>query len=264
VGTVDLARFVSDWVLVAKRYAGKTTVIGFDLTNEPHLAASTWRERGGSTWGDGSPTDLKMMYELAGNAIQQVNPKVLIICEGIGRYGDSLSDGTPLEAQGIVDLSFVARAPVTLNIPSQVVYSIHDYPASIGDVRPDSGSQKISVMNAAWGYLVKEKIAPVWIGEMGASLDRDGPDGKGQLLAQAQAWAQTLIAYVNGNAGAQGGPVFSAGEQPIGTTWWAWGGLSGQTPDGTLDKQGGLRPAQLAAYRQLQFRPARALNAPGK
>lgn len=264
IGTVDIKRFVSDWTLVAKRYAGKTTVIGFDLTNEPHLAASTWREHGGSTWGDGSPTDLKVIYELAGNAIQQVNPKALIICEGIGRYGDSLSDGTPLEAQGIVDLSFVAHAPVTLNIRGQVVYSIHDYPASIGDVRPDSGLQKISVMNAAWGYLVKENIAPVWIGEMGASLDRDGPDGKGPLLAQAQAWAQTLIEYANGHAGAQGGPVFSASEQPIGTTWWAWGALSGQAPDGTLDKQRGLRPAQLAIYRQLQFRPARALKDAGK
>ncbi len=252
-GTVDLARFVSDWSFVAKRYSGNTTVIGFDLTNEPHLAASTWRRRGGSTWADGSPTDLKIMYERAGNAIQQVNPGVLIICEGIGRYGDSLSDGTPLLAPGIVDLSFINHDPVTLHIPGQVVYSIHDYPASIGAVRPDSGVKKIAAMTAAWGYLVTQQIAPVWIGEMGASLDGDGPDSKGSRLAEEQAWAKTLVDYINGANGAQGGPSFTSSEQAIGTTWLAWGNLDGQSPDGTLNSRGELRAQQKDIYWQLRF-----------
>ncbi len=252
-GTVDAERFVADWALVAKRYAGDATVIAFDLTNEPHRAAdSLWHRGGGATWGDGAPTDLKRLYESAGNAIQQVNPSALIVCEGIGRYGGNLSDGTPMLTTGIVDLSFVARQPVTLRIPNQVVYSVHDYPAPIGDVRPDSGPVKIRAMNAAWGYLVTNHIAPVWIGEMGASLDGEGPDSKGGRLAGERAWASTLVDYVNGAHGAQGGPTFSGPEQPIGTNWWAWGNLTGQRPNGTLNRLHQLRPAQQQVYQKLR------------
>ena len=257
-GTVDLARFVSDWSLVAKRYAGNATVIGFDLTNEPHRSPDRWWRRGGASWGDGGATDLKAIYERAGNAIQQVNRGALIICEGIGRFSGSLSDGTPLLTTGVVDLSFVARSPVTLGTLGQVVYSVHDYPASIGAVRPESGPTKVKAMNAAWGYLVTNHVAPVWIGEMGASLDGEGPDSTGRQRANEQAWAATLVDYVNGADGAQGGPTFSGQEQAVGTSWWAWGNLSGDAPDGTLNRQHQLRPAQRDVYRRLQFHLSRS------
>jgi len=43
VGTVDAARFEADWVRFARAFAGNSTVIGFDLDNEPH----------GALWGGG-------------------------------------------------------------------------------------------------------------------------------------------------------------------------------------------------------------------
>ncbi len=258
-GTVDVARFIADWTLVARRYAGDATVIGFDLTNEPHRAPGGWLHRGGgATWGDGSATDLKSMYEAAGEAIQRVNPGALIVCEGVGRFSGNLADGTPMLTTGVVDLSFVARQPVTLRVPNKVVYSVHDYPAPIGDVRPDSGPVKVRAMNAAWGYLVSNHVAPVWIGEMGASLDGDGPDSRRRLLAEEQAWAATLLGYLNGADGAQGGPTFSGQEQPVGTGWWAWGDLTGESPNGTLDRLHRLRAEQKAVYAQLRFQAPRA------
>ena len=253
-GTVDLARFVADWVTLAAHYKNNPTVIGFDLTNEPHFAPVTWRHGGGATWGDGSPTDLKRMYELAGDAILQADPGVLIICEGIGRFRGVLFDGSPLLTTGVVDLSFVRTQPVTLHEPQHVVYSVHDYPATIGKVAPDFGPVKVAAMNAAWGYLVKSGTAPVWIGEMGASLDGLGPDSTGSRLAREQAWAKTLVDYVNGDLASAGGLEFAAGEEAVGTTWWAWGALEGQSPDGTLDQQRHLRQAQWQAYVRLRPR----------
>ncbi|MFM7111989.1 MAG: cellulose binding domain-containing protein, partial [Planctomycetota bacterium] len=46
------SRFLSDWKMLATRYANNPTVIGADLHNEPH---------GPATWGDGNPaTDWRM------------------------------------------------------------------------------------------------------------------------------------------------------------------------------------------------------------
>lgn len=259
-GSVDLARFIADWVSVAARYKDNPTVIGVDLTNEPHFAPLTWRHGGGATWGDDGPTDLKHMYELAGDAILRVNPGVLIICEGIGRFKGALFDGTPLLTSGAVDLSFVRTQPVTLHEAQHVVYSVHDYPATIGKVVPDFGPVKVAAMTAAWGYLVKGGLAPVWVGEMGASLDGLGPDSAGPRLAHEQAWAKTLVDYVNGNLASAGGLAFSAGEEAVGTTWWAWGALDGQSPDGTLDKQRNLRQAQWQVYARLRPQLERATS----
>jgi endoglucanase len=67
------ARWIQDWVMLAKHYKGNNTVIGADLDNEPHSPA---------TWGDGNPsTDWHMAAEKAGNAVLAANPQWLIIVE---------------------------------------------------------------------------------------------------------------------------------------------------------------------------------------
>jgi aryl-phospho-beta-D-glucosidase BglC (GH1 family) len=131
VGTVTLARYVQDWVTVAKTFAGNATVIGFDLTNEPHLDPSYWSQNpGGATWGDGSATDLRAMYTQAAAAIQAVDPGALIIAEGVENYTATLFDGgTPL-IPGYADLTTAVTEPVTMPHPAQLVYSVHDYPVS--------------------------------------------------------------------------------------------------------------------------------------
>jgi aryl-phospho-beta-D-glucosidase BglC (GH1 family) len=253
-GTVDESRYVNDWVTMAQHFAGNATVIGVDLTNEPHLAPTYWQTGGGgATWGDGGPTDIRRVYSEVGNAIESADPGLLLICEGPFAFSGVLYNGQTAAISGVADLTLAASMPVSVNVPDEVVYSVHNYPSTIGGATADSGSLEIQSMNQAWGYLVSQNIAPVWIGEMGASLDGLGPDSANGGLADEQAWASTLVPYLNGQDGAQGGPTFSGNQQPIGTDWWAWGNLDGEAPDGTLLDDGKLRPEQYAVYGQLQF-----------
>jgi endoglucanase/chitinase len=231
VGTVSAARFEADWVTIARTFAGNPTVIGFDLDNEP-------TSNGHITWGGGGPTDIRAMYQTVGDAIQAVDPGALIIAEGPQNYRTSFADRGPAPAG---DLTLAGALPVVLGIPHHVVYSVHEYPTEISSFRPDAGPATIAQMNRTWGYLVTEHIAPVWIGEMGSSM----------RTANAHAWAATLLDYMNGRDGAAGGPVFTAGQQPVPGDWWAWGYLPGQAPDGTLNADGTLRQSQYRVWQQL-------------
>lgn len=263
-GTVSRAQFVQNWVTIARRYAGNPTVIGFDLTNEPHLSPDWYADNpGGATWNDGAATDLRAIYAEVGNAIQAVNPDVLIIAEGIINFTDRSLSGSPNPIVGYPDLSAAANAPVTLSRPSQLIYSIHDYPAAIAGTALDSGVAKVKAMNVLWGYLVTARIAPVWVGEMGASLDGLGPDsigsanGAGSRLLAEQDWASTLVAYLNGGDGALGGPTLRKCDAGVSTNWWAWGNMSGSAPDGALGNNAKVRTQQQKIYAQLRYVPQR-------
>jgi endoglucanase len=236
-GTVTRQRFVQDWQAIARRYAGNSTVIGFDLHNEP-LAY-----HGQSTWGDGGVTDLKRIYEEAGDAIHLVNPGVLIIAEGPQNYRINFV-GTAAAPYG--DLSLAAKKPVTLSVQNKVVYSVHGYPSLQSNFKgADNGPRAVARMNADFGFLVTKNIAPVWIGEMGASMDTPAE----------QAWAQALVDYLNGRNADLGGPSFTGKQQAMGSNWWAWGNLRGQFPNGTLDDDGSLRQTQSRIYSQLRQAP---------
>jgi endoglucanase len=252
-GTISEAKYVRDWVTIAAHFVGNSTVIGFDLANEPHSDPAYWRVNpGGATWGDGSATDLQKIYEKTGNAIQAVNPSVLIIAEGIINFNGTFGNGEANPIAGSADLTLAASKPVVLNIPGKLVYSVHDYPTSISSVTPDSGSAKIKSMNIGWGYLVTQNVAPVWVGEMGASLDGVGPDSRDENLTKERSWANMMVAYLNGKDAEEGGPSVIPPSRAEGTSWFAWGNLDGESPDGTLADNGQLRPAQKAIYDQLQ------------
>jgi endoglucanase len=239
IGTVTDKQFQSDWVTVARHYAGIDVVVGFDLRNEPlHYGRQC-------TWGDGNiDSDIRLMYQRVGNAIQEVDAAKLIIAEGPQNWKSSFAGLGPAP-EG--DLTLVKARPVVLNTPGKVVYSVHEYP----NYHPNAGPEAIKRMNYVWGYLVRENIAPVWIGEMGSSLDGSVDDGDD--LSSQQAWLHTILPYLNGQEGLHGGPTFGEGQQAIGTDWWVWGHLQGQSPDGTLEKDWATpRPAQAAAYGQLR------------
>ena len=80
-GTVSAAKFKENWVTFARRWAGNPTVIGFDIRNEPCAHTTT-----PALWGSKGPTDIHAMYEAVGNAILEVNPDSLIICEAVINY----------------------------------------------------------------------------------------------------------------------------------------------------------------------------------
>ena len=195
--------WINDWVALAQRYAGNATVIGADLQNEPHDPA---------TWGDGNvATDWQLAAERAGNAILQANPNWLIFVEGIQTYnGQSDWWGGNLTGAG--------AHPVVLNVANRVVYSPHDYPAS---VFPQTWFQAANypnnlpaVWDSNWGYLYRQNIAPVWLGEFGSKLQ----------TTSDQQWFQTIISYL-------GNTSSSAGSAEAGMSWtvWSWNPDSGDT-----------------------------------
>jgi len=172
-------RWIKDWVDLARRYAGNDAVIGVDLHNEPH---------GKATWGSGdSGTDWRLAAEKAGNAILAVNPNLLIIVQGIEQYkGDWYWWGGNLMG---------ARAdPVRLNVPHQLVYSTHTYGPGVYP-QPWFSDPKFpdnlpGIWDRHWGYLNREGIAPVIVGEFGGRSV--GTDKEG-------IWQKALFSYLREN-----------------------------------------------------------------
>ncbi len=107
--------------------------------------------------------------------------------------------------------------PVVLNIADRVVYSPHDYPASVSNQPWFSASNYPnnlpSVWNQFWGYLYRDDIAPVWLGEFGSELQ----------TTSDQQWYQEITSYLADTSGAP------AGSQGISWTWWSWNPNSGDT-----------------------------------
>jgi endoglucanase len=227
-GTVSNAQFQQDWVTMAKHWAGNSTVIGFDIRNEPCAHTST-----PALWGGGGPTDIHAMYQTVGNMVLAVNPNALIICESVINYQKDAYEG---------DLSIVKTLPILIRKPSKLVYSVHEYPKEVGGYKgPESGPGYVDRMNTMWGWLISQNVAPVWIGEMGSSMNTPGD----------LAWGATLLDYMNGLA--PGGIKVSKHQQPISGDWWAWGYQPGNVPDGCLDQTGNLRPEQAPYIKQMLF-----------
>lgn len=228
-GAVSAATFQQDWVKFARHWAGNQTVIGFDIRNEPCAHTST-----PARWGGGGPTDIRAMYESVGNAILAVNPDALIICEAVINYKNGAYEG---------DLSVVRNLPIRLSKPAKLVYSVHEYPREIGGYRgPETGPGYVERMNKMWGWLITENIAPVWIGEMGASMSSEA----------SRKWGATLLDYMNGKA--DDGLFLATNAPGVSGDWWAWGCLTGQNPDGCVAEDGKLRPEQAPFINRMLFR----------
>lgn len=177
-------------------------MIGADLWNEPKATAS---------WGWNPATDWNSAAERVGAAIQAVNPDWLIIVEGIGAqywWGGNL--------QG------VAKHPVRLPVKNKLVYSAHEYcielypqPWFTNNVSypggPFPGNMR-GVWNSHWGYIVRNKIAPVYIGEFGTSFKMEPYDS---------AWLPRLLKYMNGEFTADGVNDLQVGQQGLSWTWWS-------------------------------------------
>ena len=195
---ISQARWIQDWVMLAKHYRGNTTIIGADLANEPHTPA---------TWGDGNPsTDWRLAAQQAGNAILAVNPQWLIIVEGIDQYkNDGYWWGGNLEG--------AAQFPVRLSEPHKLVYSAHDYGPSVYN-QPwfqvsnpaDLAHTLPAIWEKHWAYLQQNGTAPVFVGEFGGPSM--GQDVEG-------VWQRTLVTFLKTNH--------------LSYTYWAWNPNSGDT-----------------------------------
>jgi endoglucanase len=192
---VSEQRWIDDWVTLASRYRGDSTVIGADLHNEPH---------GPATWGDGNPlTDWHAAAERAGNAVLATNPDWLIFVEGIEHQDDDWYWWGG-------NLALAGQVPVQLAVPNKLVYEAHDYGPGVSGQKwfqtSDFPFDLASVWYSHWAYLKFTNTAPVLIGEFGGRSVGDDAEG---------IWQRTLISYLQFNS--------------FDYTYWSWNPNSGDT-----------------------------------
>jgi endoglucanase len=179
--------WIGDWTALASRYLGNSTVIGFDLHNEPHSVSG-----GGACWDCGGSNDWHLAAERAGNAVLSVNPKLLVFVEGVDAYqGDSYWWGGNLEG--------VQNSPIELAVAHQLVYSAHEYGPHESTQPWFTANTTYATLSSTWtkhwAYISQKKIAPVWLGEFGTTniasdLQDDAAGSQGQ-------WFQSLMAYLD-------------------------------------------------------------------
>jgi hypothetical protein len=145
-----------------------------------------------------------------------VNPNWLIIVEGVeqGKSGFDWWGG---------NLSNAGSFPVVLNQPGHLVYSPHDYPASVYPQPwfsdPTYPKNLYAVWDANWGYLFRQGTAPILLGEFGSKLQ----------TASDQQWASTMVNYLSGDLNGDGKSDLLAGQKGMSWTWWSWNPNSGDT-----------------------------------
>jgi endoglucanase len=185
------AKFDSAWSTIATRYRSNPLVAAMDIKNEPRPATV-----GGNTlkptWGGGGQTDIAAMYTRVGKAIHQINPNLLIICEGLG-YATNLKG--------------VASHPVQLNQANKVVYSMHDY--SWSSHQGEDQAAYDNHMRTNGGYLLANgnNTAPVWIGEFGHVASN--------LTPQTTGWWTHIMTWLK--------------DQDLDWCWWALNPTHGQS-----------------------------------
>jgi endoglucanase len=209
--------WISDWQTLARHYQGNTTVIGADLHNEPH-ADGTDPNGTGACWGCGDQArDWRLAAERAGNAILSVNPDWLVVVEG----ATCASGGNPNTWDNVPDtehcgwwggnLSRAGQYPVRLNRANKLVYSAHEYGISVYHQPwfddPSFPANLPAIWDQQWGYLERQNVAPVLLGEFGTTL----ADPKDKV------WLQELMRYTG------------TGVTGMDFTYWSWNPNSGDT-----------------------------------
>ena len=234
------AQWIADWQMLAARYANDPTVIGADLHNEPHAG----------TWGGGGPNDWAAAAERAGNAIGTVNPNMLIFVEGVASYqGENYWWGGNL--MGVRD------RPIDLAVDNKLVYSAHDYPNSVWPQPWFQGNNFAAGLPAKfdqmWGYIYKEGIAPVYIGEFGTNLadPKDAP------------WLEAITSYISGDLDNNGTHDLPAGKQGVSWTFWSWNPNSGDTGGILGNDWNSVNQAKMAHLTPIQFDFGDTGGAPG-
>ncbi|WP_433224035.1 cellulase family glycosylhydrolase [Microtetraspora malaysiensis] len=215
---VSEATWIADWKALAQHYAGNPTVIGADLHNEPH-AEGTNPAATGACWGCGDVNrDWRLAAERAGNAVLAVQPNWLIFVEGVSCPSGGLSnvwDNDPSNDEDCGwwggNLSKAKDYPVRLDVPNRLVYSPHEYATSVYHQEwfddPSYPANMPAIWDRYWGYLYKQNIAPIMVGEFGTTLASNID----------KVWLQELMKYLG------------SGVNGMSFTYWSWNPNSGDT-----------------------------------
>ncbi len=239
-GMVTTDKWIDTLTWLADKYKNDDTILAIDLKNEPHGKRGYTAE---------TPTDIakwdnttdennwKYAAEKCSKEILAVNPKLLIMIEGIEQYpktekGYTFDTPDVWGATGDAapwhggwwggNLRGVKDYPIDLgSLNSQIVYSPHDYGPSVYNQSwfdKDFTTQTLldDYWYDTWAYIDDQKIAPLLIGEWGGFMDG----------SKNQKWMTLLRDYmienrinhtfwcINPNSGDTGGL--------IGNDWSTW------------------------------------------
>ncbi|MEU1913657.1 cellulase family glycosylhydrolase [Streptomyces massasporeus] len=197
---VPESTWITNLKALATRYKGNSTVVGIDLHNEPHDPAC---------WGCGDTSrDWRLAAQRAGNAVLSANPELLIMVEGVQSHNG-------VNGWWGGNLMGVAQYPVQLDVADRLVYSAHDYATSVAQQSwfsdPSFPANMPGIWDKYWGYIFKQNIAPVWLGEFGTTLQP----------SVDQKWLAELVKYLRSTS--------AYGADGFHWTFWSWNPNSGDT-----------------------------------
>ena len=172
------SQWLADWQTIVARYKHQPWVIGADLRNEL---------RSGAKWGGSDPRlDWHAAAERGGNAVLDVNPRLLVFVEG---------------PQYSTDLRGFSNLPVRLNVSHRLVYSPHAYASA--EHRFENYAELRAAYDERAGYLLHAKPAvPLWVGEFGACQTLDCGEGS--------QWLRWFVQYL--------------GDKDLSWSWWPLNG----------------------------------------
>jgi chitinase len=134
-----------------------------------------------------------------------------------------------------------------LNTPGRLVYSAHDYPASVYQQTwfsdPNYPNNLPAVWDKNWGYLFRQGIAPVILGEFGSKL----------ATTSDQQWFDKMTAYLGGDLDGNGTKDLAAGQQGISWTYWSWNPNSSDTGGILSDDWNTVQQNKVAKLAPIQF-----------
>lgn len=198
-GSYSEQQWIDDLVLMASRYRNVGGVVGIDLKNEPHGAA---------TWGTGNTaTDWDLAAARASSAILAQAPNLLIFVEGIQSSSSCSDSSAHFWGENLQPL-----ACTPLGVPSnRLVLSPHTYGPDVYEQPYFSDPTFPANMPAIWethfGQFVQQGNALV-LGEFGGKYGEGDP--------RDRQWQDALVDYLVGKGVDSG-------------FYWSWNPNSGDT-----------------------------------
>lgn len=217
-GDITSADFKQSWEWVAARYANDDTLIAFDIQNEPH--GQPWGSKEFAKWDNSTDeNNFKYACENVSNAILAINPKVLVLCEGVESYPKDGINWTSADENDYHNnwwggnLRGVKDFPIDLGVnQDQLVYSPHDYGPLV--FKQDwfyEGFDKESLYEDVWKdnwmFIHEQEISPLLLGEWGGFMD--GGDNEKWMVALRELIIENGLHHtfwcINPNSGDTGG-----------------------------------------------------------
>lgn len=182
--------FLNTWKNVTLALRDYPAVVGVDLFNEPY----------GAIWDmSDNPKNWRNAAKRAADVIQTLMPDWLICIEGLFRdsnWGGNLQD--------------LIKYPITLKVPKKLVYTVHEYgPLVANNTWLTAGNFPLNLddhWDTTYGFVKKQGIAPLWIGEFGTRVDLAST---GTYESIEKQWFYKFKTYISDNN--------------LVWTYWQWG-----------------------------------------